>query len=495
MTSRRPTHLSKSRIMSGMQCEKRLWLEVYRPDLKAELTPAQERVFASGNAVGEEARTRFPGGVLISTPYWDLAGAVRETGEILARTEIPHLYEAAFEADGTHVKVDVLSRERGAAWRLVEVKSTSSLKEEHVTDTAIQLHVAERSGIAVSGCSLMHLNRDCRYPDLSNLFVQEDITDDTQSTLPAVPSIIARMHEVVAQSNEPRVPIGTHCTSPYECPFKEYCWAEVPAHSIFTIPGLRKESKDALVSAGILEASALAGAAASPVPLSEKQQEYVAMVADGLPRINREGIAGLLNDLASPLYFLDFETCADAIPRFDGLGPWQNYPFQYSLHVLKADGTLTHHDYLHETPDDPRASVARALCHDTGPDGTLIAYNASFEKRVIADLAVVAPDHAAELLAMPGRFFDLLVVFRNYYAHPEFLGSNSIKNVLPVLVPDLSYDRLAVRNGEDAQAEWSRAVELPNEMERSFIFDALREYCKLDTLAMVRIHHVLRTLA
>ena len=480
--------------MSGLQCEKRLWLEVYRPERKPELTPAQKRVFASGTAVGEEARERFPGGVLVSAPYWDLPGAVRETATLMARQETPHLYEAAFEADGTHVRVDVLSRAEHNRWRLTEVKSTTSVKEEHLTDTAIQWEVAERAGISVSACILMHLNGDCRYPDLSDLFTQEEITGPAAPVRAEVPGIISRMHEVVAQAREPGVPIGTHCTSPYECPFKAYCWQGVPEHSVFTIPGMKKETRDALVSAGIISAAELAGVAASPVPLSEKQEAYVQMVATGEPRINRKAIADLLEGLQFPLYFLDFETCADAIPRFDGLGPWRNYPFQYSLHVMRSDGTLEHREHLHQGPDDPRPGVAAALCRDIGPEGQLVAYNAPFEIGVIRALAGLVPDRAPELLAMADRFFDLLVVFRQHYAHPGFLGSNSIKNVLPVIVPELSYGRLAVSNGDDAQAEWARAVALPDGMEKTFIFDALREYCKLDTLAMVRIYEELRKL-
>jgi hypothetical protein len=477
--------------MAGIQCTRRLWLEVYHPQMKPELTAAERRVFDSGTAVGELARTRYPGGVLVEAPYWDFAGAVRETNRLLSQPEVPHLYEAAFEAGGTHVRADVLSRREEGSYRMVEVKSSSSLKEEHVTDVAIQWHVATEAGVTVTSCGLMHLNRECRYPDLSDLFVIEDVTSEARELLPEIPRIISRLRAVVAGTDEPPVPIGSHCTTPYDCPFRAHCWRDVPEQSIFTIPGLAREARDALAAAGIISIAELEAASEPPVRLSDRQQGHVAMVVNGKPVIDRTAIREQLAALAFPLWFLDFETCADAVPRLDGLGPWQNYPFQYSLHLLEADGALTHHEYLHEGGDDPRPAVARMLCEHVGENGSLIAYNATFEQGVIRKLAERMPDLAPQLLPMVDRFYDLLPVFRRHYLDPRFLGSASIKNVLPVLVPGLSYERLPVANGEDAQAEWTRAIAMPPGMERTFVLDALREYCKLDTLAMVRIYQTL----
>ena len=500
------THLSKSRIMSGLQCEKRLWLEVYRPQLKPPLTASQERVFAVGTAVGELAREQFPGSRLVTAPFYELARSVRETASLVDRGDATHICEAAFEADSTHVKVDVLSR-AGDAWHLIEVKSTSSVKEEHVTDTAIQLHVVEAAGLPVARCSLMHLNRDCRYPDLSDLFVIEDITDRAHAQQAVVPTLISRMRDVVQLIQEPDVPIGTHCTKPYECPFTAYCWNGVPAQSVFTIPRLSSEKKDRIAAGGIL--------LAVDVPdeeLNDAQADYVRMLRSGEPVIDSDAIRSDLRTLQFPLYFLDFETCSDAVPRLTGLGPWQNYPFQYSLHILAPGGELSHHEYLHEDSTDPRPALSAALCRDIGPAGTIVAYNASFEQGVIDRLASAAPHLGDQLRAMIPRFFDLLVVFRRHYAHPGFLGSNSIKNVLPVLVPDLTYSGMAVSNGDDAQAVWATVIAGPGAgepgskpatadgpqatfgFERETILAQLRDYCRLDTLAMVRIYEVLKAL-
>lgn len=488
-TTRPSTHLSKSRIMSGLQCEKRLWLEIYHPELKPELTASQERIFAGGTAVGEVARARFPGGRLVEAPFYDLPGSVRETAALLDRTDVPHIYEAAFETDSTHVKVDVLSRLADGTWHLIEVKSTSSVKDEHVTDAAIQWHVTEGAGLSVTICSLMHLNKECRYPDLSDLFTVKEISERARGVKARVPQIIDRMRAVVSQPTGPEVSIGTHCTKPYECPFTSYCWRDVPKHSIFTIPNLPSKTKDSLAARGVL------GINEVPIDeLNQAQAAHVEMVRRGEPVIDAEAVRAAIGGLEYPLYFLDFETCADAVPRLDGLGPWHKYPFQYSLHALDANGALTHSEYLHEDETDPRRPLANGLCTDIGPGGTLVAYNAGFERGVIGGLAEFLPELADQLRAMLPRFFDLLVIFRKHYAHPDFLGSNSIKNVLPVIVPDLSYEGMAVADGNEAQAVWASVIKLPPGDEKTRVLNQLLEYCKLDTLAMVKIHEVLRAL-
>ena len=482
-------HLSKSRIMSGLQCEKRLWLEIYHPELKPDLTASQERIFAGGTAVGELARERFPGGRLVEAPFYDLPGSVRETSGLVDRADLPHIYEAAFETDDTHVKVDVLSRVADGSWHLIEVKSSSSVKDEHVTDAAIQWHVTEGAGLSVTTCSLMHLNRECRFPDLSDLFTIEEISERARGVRARVPEIIDRMMVIVSQPTEPDVTIGTHCTKPYECPFRLHCWRDVPKHSIFTIPRLSSETKDSLAARGLFDIT--------EVPtdeLNQTQTAHVEMVRRGESVVDAAAVGVAIDGLEYPLYFLDFETCADAVPRFEGLGPWHGYPFQYSLHVLDAGGKLTHREHLHEDETDPRPALATALCTDVGPTGTLVAYNAGFERRVIEDLADAVPELTEQLRAMLPRFFDLLVIFRQHYSHPDFLGSNSIKNVLPVLVPSLSYEGMAVADGNEAQAVWAAIIKLPPGDEKTRTLNELLNYCELDTLAMVKIHEVLRGL-
>ncbi len=263
----------------------------------------------------------------------------------------------------------------------------------------------------------------------------------------------------------------------------------MPEQSVFTIPNLPSKTKDSLAARGVL--------AIAEVPLDElnvAQTAHVEMVRSGEPVIDAGAIGTAIAALDYPLYFLDFETCADAVPRLDGLGPWHGYPFQYSLHVLDAKGELTHCEFLHEDETDPRQPLAAALCDDVGSTGTLVAYNAGFEQRVIRNLADLVPQPADQLRAMLPRFFDLLVIFRQHYAHPDFLGSNSIKNVLPVLVPDLSYDGMAVADGNEAQAVWASTIRLPAGDEKTRVLKQLLAYCELDTLAMVRIHEVLRRL-
>jgi len=332
----------------------------------------------------------------------------------------------------------------------------------------------------------MHLNTACRYPVLVDLFATDDLTRDVRKYLPEVGPNLATMKDSLAMPSEPSVRLGSHCFSPYECPFFGYCsklWS-LPTPSIFDIPHLGAEDKDDLAARGILSLDAIP----DDELLGPQGERFVRLYKSGSKEIDVPGIHAWLTSLHYPLYFLDFETDAPAIPRFEGLGPFGSFPFQFSLHILAADGSLTEAPgYLHTDPSDSRRAIAEALLAQIGPDGTLIAYNASFEKGVIKELAAFFPDISAPLLSLPPRFADLLDIFRKFYIDPDFGGSNSIKAVLPVLCPDLSYSTLEVGNGQDAQAAWARLISTPDPDEKAKLADALRTYCGLDTMAMVRL--------
>lgn len=485
--------LSKSRFLSGLQCEKKLWLSVHLPELASPVSAAQQRIFDTGHAVGKVAQHRFPGGQLVDAPHTEPELAVNQTLELVSG-DAPALYEAAFIADSTIVRVDILQR-TARGWRMVEVKSATSVKAHNVWDIAIQLYVLEQSGIHVDGAALMHLSKACVYPDLQNLFTQADLTQEARMALATIPAYLARFLEVTKVGQEPDIPIGSHCNDPFECPFKEHCWRDVPLHSIFTIPRLKKSIADEFAAEGRIALVDLP----EDVKLPPSGQAYVDMVRRGVPEVDAKAIRDLLTRLEYPLYFLDFETAGDAIPRLPGLSPYTAYPFQYSLHTRSREGSLAHSEYLHTDRSDPRLPLAGALCRDIGPTGTLIAYNAGFEKGKIRDLADFvetgendsAIECAGNLREMMVRFFDLLDIFRNHYSHPDFLGSNSIKSVLPVLVPTLTYENLEVSDGGQAQAAWQDAIDLDDGEEKDRVMANLREYCALDTLAMVRIYGVL----
>lgn len=485
--------ISKSRYLAGLQCPKRLWLETHRPELAPPRSPAVERVLSQGREVGLRARELFPSGILLEEDPRLLAEARKATRKAVeegARV----LFEATFVHGEATARTDILVRNEDGTWDLLEVKASTKVKPEHVPDLALQVHVCEGAGLAIRRAVLLHLNRDCRHPDLSNLFLEDDLSEPARRHLPSLEGNLARFRDLLDRTEEPEVRLGSHCFYPGDCPFFDHCarlW-KLPDPSVFDIPHLAAERRDALIERGILSLEDVP----PDTELGGPGERFLRLYRDGTREIDLPGIRAWLSALRFPIHFLDFETDAPAIPRLPGLGPYGKIPFQFSLHVLSGDGRLEEAPgFLHQDPGDPRPGIARALLEQIGDEGSLVAYNAPFENGVIRELALALPDLAEPLDRLTGRFADLLDVFRNHYFDPAFKGSNSIKNVLPVLCPDLSYAGLDVRNGQDAQAAWARLIATENPEEKGRLSKALKEYCGLDTMAMVRLYRSLGNLA
>ncbi|NCN05094.1 MAG: DUF2779 domain-containing protein [Spirochaetales bacterium] len=483
--------LSKSKYLSGMQCKKKLWLQFYKPDQAEPPSPALQRIFDQGTAIGELAQKSYPDGQLISATYYEIPKALEQTKQAL-QAGIVNLFEPAFVFAHTLVRVDILHRNPDSTFDIIEVKSTSSTHTEHIWDLAVQTSVLEGSGLSINRTILMHLDRACKYPDLSNLFAQTDLTREVREHLKVVPDHLKQFNELIHLETEPSIPIGSHCNRPYSCPFQSYCFkqASVPTPSIFNIPRLPAVTLDNLASASIFALQDIP----ETISLSESQRRFLTLYLEGKKEIHTEAIKAQLTSLNYPLYFLDFETDAPALPWLEGLGPYQKFPFQYSLHILESSGGLTHKEYLHTEPTDPRIPLSTELLNDIGPDGTIIAYNASFEKSVITSLASYIPDLSHHLLSLIPRFWDLLDIFRNHYFDSAFNGSNSIKSVLPVLCPDLSYKTLDIQDGSSAQVTWLEIISTKDEEKKTALSSGLHFYCHLDTLAMVRIYQYLKDL-
>jgi hypothetical protein len=479
--------LSKSRFLVGLQCRKRLYLEVHNRELATDPGPATQRIFASGHEVGELARDQFPGGILIDPPPYEVERALQET-EAAIDAGASVLYEPAFMHNNVLIRIDILSRAETGEWDLIEVKSTTKTSDTHVADTGIQRYVARGAGLSIRNTYVMRLNRECRYPDLSNLFELDEVSDRIGEMWPELEPRVAEFSELLGQPGTPDVPIGKHCTSPYDCPFIEHCWRHVKHPSIFTIPRISEKKIDALIEQGVT------GLAEVPetFKLSENQRRYVELFQSGGTQILWPAVTDALANLEHPLYFLDFETMAEPVPRLDGLGPYHQYPFQFSLHVRQEDGSIEHREYLHADDSDPRRPLMEALIRAIGETGTIVAYNASFEQRVIRDLSRRFPEHRRQLLGYVNRFFDLLSIFRDHYFDPAFAGSNSIKKVLPVLVPDLSYATLEIQSGDVAQLAWKEMLSALDASKRLARAESLKKYCELDTWAMVRLYQVLK---
>ena len=488
-----PNHLTKSKYLHGLQCRKRLWYEKNHPERKANISRSQQRKFDQGEEVGILARKCFPEGVLIDAI--DPLVSVERTKETINRGHTC-IFEASFIFNGVLVKCDVLQKEADS-WRVVEVKASTvkawfraskKEKEKYLNDLAIQKYVLTGHGLSISKTQLMLINsKACVYPDLSNLFTTEDVTDEVDELMEDVEDNVDTFKTVLDRDDEPQVLIGERCEKPYPCPFKEYCWRDVPEKSIFTIPRLNWNKKNELIKKGILSICDLP----TDFPLTPPQRAYVNSVLHNEPAINADVIQQELANLQYPVHFLDFETDNPPIPRFDGLRPYQHFPFQYSCHVLHLDGTVEHYEYLHTDTSDPRNTLLESLLNHVSSDGSVVVYEAKFERGVLKDLIDSFPEHTTVLQSIINRLWDQLDIFKNHYVHPDFCGSNSLKNVLPVLVPSLCYEDLDVQDGLEAQAVWNLMLESENVHEKMDMIKNLREYCKLDTLATLEIHKVL----
>lgn len=481
--------LSKSRYLSGLQCAKRLWLEIHDPG-KATPAPGFQRfLFEQGLEVGRRARLCFPGGVLIQNSHKELSKAVTDTQAAIAQGATT-LFEGAFHFDDTYAIADVLIRGRHG-WDLIEVKSSTRVKDEHLDDLAIQRYVLEGAGLPIQSTQVMVLNGECVYPDLSKLFKQEDVTDEVLGLLPDARERLRDFKRLLELRQAPPIPIGEHCATPYQCPFKNHCWAGVGDRKLaIGIPRLSGPKKEELRERNILFLDELP----ADFPLTPKQQAYVDGVHKAFLHVNKEGIRAQLATLAYPVHFFDFETFGPAIPRFVGMKPYQHFPFQFSCHRLEEDGTLHHGEYLHLDPHDPRPRVIKSLLECLGARGSIVAYNASFERGVLQSLTTAFPAHRAELEAVVARLWDQMSVFKKNYHHSAFGGSISLKKVLPIVVPHLNYGNLAIQQGDEAQLAWGRMLQMQSGAERECMIADLQAYCRLDTLAMVEIHQVLTKL-
>jgi predicted RecB family nuclease len=482
--------LSKSRVLAGLQCHKRLWWTVHEPTAP-ELQPddALQALFDDGTHVGKVARTHVPGGVLIDLPYHAYAERIAAT-EAALQSDTPVIYEASFRARQVFVSVDILER-RPEGTRVIEVKSTTRVKEQHLPDVAVQTHVVNHSGVRAERLEIMHLNRACAYPDLSNLFVRTDVTESAHSALETMPRVIQDQLAMLA-GPLPEVAIGAHCRTPYECPFMGRCWPTLPPQHVRT---LHSAGRRAL----LLEEQGYATIHDLPgdIPLKVVQDRQRRAVQAG-QLIVEPGLGAALRVWQSPVAFLDFETVGLPIPVWNGCHPYDAVPVQFSCHIESAGGQVTHHEWLAEGPGDPRPALAERLIRACASARVIVAYNAGFERGCVLRMADALPTLADPLRRVADRLVDLLPVMRNHVYHPDFGGSFGLKSVLPAMVPELRYDTLAIGDGATASLELERLLfleaELTPETMAQLRTDLLR-YCHQDTWGLVKLTERLRHLA
>lgn len=447
-----PRHiLSKSTFMYGYQCPKRLWLHKYRPGLRDEMDEEQEAVLRRGTDVGKLAEQLFPGGVDArpETPF-AYQQSVADTARYIAEGR-DIIYEAAFQYEGLLCAIDILVKQ-GNHWYAYEVKSTSKVKDQHIPDAAFQYYVITHAGLELADFGIVHLNTSyIRYGDLNvqELFTAESVLDRLIPMQEFIHEKGLALKTVVANKTEmPEVEVGEHCYRPYNCDFLGFCYEGVD---------------------------------------EEAEEDY------GEPYINQEAVRSFLSQLEYPIYHIDFESWRAVVPEYDGHWPFRQVCFQYSVHVERTSGAEPeHHAYLAEGTHSSSLEFIENLLSILGEEGTVMVYNQTFEATRLKEYMREHPQYTEAIENVLGRIVDLMTLFRKDYRLPEMKASYSIKYVLPALVPELSYSELIIGNGTDASNAFYHLqyTRNPNDIERTRA--ALLEYCKLDTLAMVKLLGVLR---
>ena len=475
--------LSKTSILKGIQCPKALYLSKNQPDFEIPPDPDLEAKFQAGREVGILAQQLFPGGTEVPFPGLSVTEQIAKTRELIeAGAEV--IYEASFAFDGIFIKADILVR-TGSTWEINEVKMSTSVKDPNYDDAAIQYCVVTNSGLPVSKVSLVHINNKYERQgdiDVQQLFTSEDVTEQALAQQEALPGIITTLREAL-QGNEPVIDIGRHCSAPYDCKFVPYCWQHIPEDSIFSLKG-RGINKFNYYNQGIIRLEDL------PLDkLNDAQRSQAIAAINKEDSTNSAGVKDFLDSLWYPLCHLDFETFDTPIPPFDGTRPYLKIPFQYSLHIQEKEGVEPiHYEYLVEPGNDPRRELAEKLLAEIPEDACVLTYNQSFEKGVLKNLAEAFPDLTEGINARIENIRDLMVPFkkRDVYCW-QMRGSYSIKEVLPVLVPELSYEGLDVSDGLMAMRVYHEMCKTDDPDKVLELRQGLLEYCRLDTLAMVKI--------
>lgn len=471
--------LTKSKYMAGLQCPKYLWTIFNDKGKIPEHDKNTLHMFEQGHLIGELAKKLFPGG--IDVPAMPFMDNINKTKELISSGKV--LFEPGFMIDNLFARADVLVPVKDE-WDLIEVKSSTRVKEEHIEDVAFQKLCYEKSGLKIGKCFLMHINSEYVKKgkiDLKKLLIKEDITKEV-NLVEGVQERIDSMFKIINSDISP-----DSCKSPKNCPMKENCWGFLPTNNVFALSGGGKKSIS-LFESGIVDIKDIP----DDFKLNEKQQIQRECAKTGKINIHKKNINNFLKTLKEPLYYLDFETFSTAIPMFDGTSPYQQIPFQFSLHVVENDN-IKHHEFLADGKEDPRLTLLKEMKKVFGDKGSIVVYYQSFEKNILKKLAEAFPEYDGWVESVLARIVDLLIPFRNFsYYNPEQKGSASIKDVLPAITGK-SYEGMDINEGQMASLEYLRITYGDADKEDIVsVRKALLEYCKLDTEAMVLIVDKLR---
>ncbi|MCE3279061.1 MAG: hypothetical protein K0S44_1252 [Bacteroidetes bacterium] len=483
--------LSKSTFLRGLQCHKSLFLYKNFIQLRDSPSAEQQAIFNRGNHVGIFAQKLFPGGVdATAVKRSDNLASVLRTKELIEKgCEI--IYEAAFQFEQVLVILDILVK-KDDKWFAYEVKSSTKVSQTYVLDASLQYWVITGSGIILEDISLIIINNQyIRNGELDphGLFAFRSVKKEAIANLDMITQNIEKAKQTALTSTTPEIEIGEHCFSPYPCDFMGHCWKNVPKNSIFEITGLSKADQFGLYNSGYQTIA--------QIPVDNTLQKNVNIHIDsfksGIPVINKEAIKDFLKKAAYPLFFMDFETFMPAIPVYNGTKPYQHLPFQYSIHFMEQkDKELKHFEFLAEQGTDPRKSFLTHLMNDTKGEGTILVFDALMEKNVLNGLKKDFPEFSADIDNRLSRLIDLMIPFQDKsYYHPAMKNSFSIKNLLPALAPELSYNDLKISSGSIAMIAFEKLASETDMFKILEIREQLLEYCKMDTLAMVKVFETL----
>lgn len=471
-----------------------LWLKKHdRAQLPA-VDANLQAMFDAGHAFEEYAESLFPNGTKLGWNNFHEYRSLPKRTQDAIDSDVDTIFQGRIEAEDATFIFDVLQRNQDGSFDLYEIKSSTKVKSEHHYDLAFQLHVATLAGIDIRKLYVIHINN--RYQrrgalDINALTVTEEVTESVVNLATETSTKLARAHAVVNSADMP------DASPAHASPEHMQEWLEIfkqlytaPDDSIYNLYRLTPQQCAQLEELGVEAITDIPNS----VELSAKQQRQVIAAQHRAPLIKTERISTFLSELEFPLYFLDYETIGEPIPPYDGLRPYQQLPFQYSLHVLTTtDSELQHYEYLHTHNSNPTEPLLDKLTRDIpAQGGSVVVWSKQFEQGCNDLMAALAPHYSEHLQQINSRLVDLMDPFAHgWYVDHRFGGSASIKNVLPVLAPDMSYKELAIQEGASAQRMWVEAVLYGQQPADVELFANLRDYCRMDTMAMVRIFEVL----
>jgi hypothetical protein len=481
--------LSKSTFIRGWQCLKSLYLYKNFVHLRDPLSAERQAVFSRGSNVGVLARRLFPGGKDATVPKKYAAQVERTQQLIESGTNV--IYEAAFQFEQVLAVIDIIVKKNGR-WYAYEVKSSARVSSAYMLDAALQYYVITNSGLELEDISIVHINssyiRDGNI-ELDKLFTIVSVKADALRAQLLIADKVNAAKDVLMNTATPGVQIGEQCFSPYVCDFKGHCWSHIPKNSVFDISGISRQQQFEMYNSGVIQITDVPKA----YSLEKSARIHVDSHNERKPLVVKDKLKMFVDGLQGPLYFIDFETFMPAVPLYDKTKPYQHIPFQYSIHYKESStGQLMHRFFLAEAGLDPRKEFLERLLKDTEGPGNILVYDDMMERSVLNGLAADFPAYKEEIRERLSRIKDLAVPFQQkLYYHPAMKGSYSIKNVLPAVAPELRYDNLAIGSGSVAMIAFEQLQRESDIFAIAETRDALLEYSKMDTLAMVKLFEVL----